>query len=213
MKNVILILSIFIGIISLSGCKKGEMSEVEKERTEYVKETVLDYGMEINTEVTKSTRDELNKDTEDVVSFGKKQLYELSCNKQEDEVINTIVYHLFENDKKGENEAEEVYNRLKDSASILPNSNSTEENDQETGNKLFTLRAENVSFPEYFDSAENVEIANTGSTSNTSELVIFLIYDAKKHEVVELTSWIERLLENSDDTIENIMLDLGWIVN
>lgn len=68
----LIVLTAVMVVGCLVGCGKVEMTETDKERTEDVKETLLGYGMEINTEVTPETLEEYKKNKDDIMSFGKK---------------------------------------------------------------------------------------------------------------------------------------------
>jgi len=195
----LMLLSIAIVMGCLPGCHKVEMTEADKERTEYVKDTILGYGMVIQTEVTPETLEENKKNTDDIVSFGKKQIYELSCGNENDEESNTLFYHKFENSKGGKKEAEKLYSAFKDSINILPDNNTTEATDTETGNKSYTSRSKTTGSTETFE-----------TTEDDTDVSVVLIYNAEKNEVAVMANYEKLPSDNIDAMTDNVMRDLGW---
>jgi hypothetical protein len=210
MKKFGLVLLSIIVMGSMIGCHKVEMTEMEKERTEFVKKTILGYGMEIAAEVTPDTLEENKKSTDDIVSFGKKQIYELSCGMQNDMESNTLFYHKFESSKGGKSEAEKLFNELKNSIKVLPDSITNEKIDSETGNKSFTSRSKTSNSTETVDSTEDGETSIAKDTVIITEILVVLIFDAEKYEVAQMTSYVRLPLNNVDAMTDKEMKDMGW---
>jgi hypothetical protein len=206
MKKLRLMILSLVVMVCMIGCHKVDMTEADKERTEFVKETILRYGMEIVTEVTQDTLEENDKNTDDIVSFGKKQIYELSCNME----TNTLFYHKFESSKGGKEEAEKLFNELRDSIKVLPDSTTEEKTDTETGNKSFTSRSKTSNSTETIDTTEDGETTIAKDTVINTEISIVLIYDAEKYEVSEMTSEVKLPSDSIATMTDKVMKDLGW---
>jgi hypothetical protein len=206
MKKLGLMILSLVVMACMIGCHEVDMTEADKERTEFVKETILGYGMEIVTEVTQDTLEENNKNTDYIVSFGKKQIYELSCNTE----ANTLFYHKFESSKGGKEEAEKLFNELRDSIKVLPDSTTEEKTDTETGNKSFTSRSKTSNSTETIDTTEDGETTIANDTVINTEISIVLIYNAEKYEVVEMTSEVKLPSDSIDTMTDKVMKDVGW---
>ncbi|MDF2941550.1 MAG: hypothetical protein K0S01_408 [Herbinix sp.] len=204
MKKLRLILLSIVLLGFMIGCHKVDMTNTDKERIEFVKDTILRYGMEIVTEVTQDTLEENNKSTDDIVSFGKKQIYELSC----DLDTNSLFYHKFESSKGGKEEAEKLFSELRDSIKVLPDSTIEEKTDTETGNKSFTSRSKLTNSTETIDTLEDDDIANDKALY--AEILIVLIYDAAKYEVAVMTSQVKSPSDSIDTMINIEMMDMEW---
>jgi hypothetical protein len=204
MKKLRLILLSIVLLGFMIGCHKVDMTNTDKERIEFVKDTILRYGMEIVTEVTQDTLEENNKSTDDIVSFGKKQIYELSC----DLDTNSLFYHKFESSKGGKEEAEKLFSELRDSIIVLPDSTIEEKTDTETGNKSFTSRSKLTNSTETIDTLEDDDIANDKALY--AEILIVLIYDAAKYEVAVMTSQVKSPSDSIDTMINIEMMDMEW---
>ena len=209
MKKLGLLLSLVL-LECLIGCHKVDMTDADRERTGFVKDTILGYGMEIVTEVTQDTLEENNKNTDDIVSFGKKQIYELSCGKENDIESNSLFYHKFESNKGGKKEAQELFNKLRDSIKVIPDSITEEKTDIDTGNKSFTSRSKIMNSRETVETTDYDETAIPKDTMYNIELLVVLIYDAEKHEVAQITSEVNLPSDNADTMIEIEMKDMGW---
>jgi hypothetical protein len=208
-KSKLLLLVLFVtGCIT--ACQKADITEADKDRIEFVKETLQGYGMEIDTEITPDTLNENDKNTDDLVSFGKRQLYELLCGKKNNMEAHSLLYHKFENSKTGKDEAERLFNALKDSAEALPDSTTEEKTDLDTGSKLFISRSKTADNTETDNIAQDGENSNANNMEIDTDITVVMIYDAEKYEVASITSFIKLPSDSVDTMTDNIMMDLGW---
>lgn len=172
---------------------KVEVTDADKERIKFVKETALAYGMGNAIETTQDTLKESNKNTNNIVSFGKKQIYELLLDIGGKKENFTLIYQKFESSKAGKKEAVKLFEAFKDSIKNLPNSGYfTESINTETGDKTFTAKL------------------MTSDTETETEISIVLIYDAEKYEVAQNSHLVELPGENVYALTDKILIDMGW---
>lgn len=194
----------------MTGCNHVQMTDADKERIEYVKETLLGYGMEIEIEVTKEKVKGDNRDTDELLSFSKKQIYELLFGKQDDQQTNYLYYYKFENSKAGKEEAEALFIKLKNANNILPDSEITELTDAKTGNKSFVSRSKiNDSTVTSDISADGMKTISE-SSDNDRDLSVILIYDAGLNEVGLIIKEERLPSDNMDIMADKKITDLGW---
>lgn len=208
-KSWLMVLLIILGGC-LIGCHKADIKDTDMERTKFVKNTLLEYGMDIVTEVTPDTLKKSSKSTSNLVSFGKYQIYELSCRLQNDVETNAIIYHKFASNKKGKVEAEELFNKLKDSGKILSDSTTKENTDKKTGNKSMILKSRTSSSKKTTDTSATGQTILKNEIESTSEISVVLLYDAEKYEVIEMTTEVISPSDTIDEMINKEMNDMGW---
>jgi hypothetical protein len=185
-----------------------EVTDADKKRIEFVKETALKYGMGNAIETTQDTIKESNKNTDDIVSFGKKQIYELLIGIGDDTESFTLIYHKFESSEAGKKEAVELFDAFKGSIkNAINSSNMNETINTETGDKTFTAKlSENI---ETATSTEDRNAEKAQDRVNATETSIVLIYDAQKYEVAQLNHQVQSS-ETIYEMTDKVLMDMGW---
>ncbi len=173
-----------------------------------MKETLEGYGLELVTEVTKDTVEENGKNTDDVVSFGKHQINEMSYLIMGDQEQLTVFYHRFEDNDDGKEEAASLYKQLKNNYKVLPGGKVTENISEEGGSRIYYFK---YPLNNQEDTSESDEIGESTffyTTLDSEVLLVLLIYNEEMNEVGMINEVLATAKD--DEFAQQLMIDFGW---
>jgi hypothetical protein len=195
-------------IYTMISCNKSTIDKKDRDRISFVKETLEGYELDLVNEVTQDTAEESGKDIEDVVSFGKHQIYEMSYLAIGDQELHSVFYHLFDESNEGMKEAEALYLQLKDNYKVLPEGEFSENLSLENGSRSYQTKYPLTNQDETSEANEIGESTFLYSTIDGEVMSIILIYNEEMNEV----GIINEVLPTREDEelAQQVMMKLGW---
>lgn len=202
-------LIILVLLAFLAGCHKSSITEADQERISSVKETLESFDLALVSEVTRDSAEEKGKNLDDVVSFGKHQVYEMSYLQIGDQNLQSVFYHKFADSSKGKDEAEALFLMLKQNYQVLPEGEVTEIFNVETGSRIYQLK---YSFTDQnektLSGAKEISEPTVLYPKEDGELMsVTLIYNENRSEV----GIVNEILAVTDDEIaKHVIENIGW---